>query len=92
MEPDWMAKISSESVCSFYYAFFVAYAIVAVIALIGLIMILTSRLPLGVKLSIGFQSLISISIGVLLALFQYMVCDRALLGSDAQRAEMRNRD
>ena len=92
MEPDWMAKISSASICSFYYAFFVAYAIVAVIALIGLVMILTSKLPLGIKLSIGFQSLISIALGVLLALFQYMVCDRALLGSEVQRAEMRNRD
>jgi hypothetical protein len=92
MEPDWMTKISSASICSFYYAFFVAYAIVAVIALIGLVMILTSKLPLGIKLSIGFQSLISIALGVLLALFQYMVCDRALLGSEVQRAEMRNRD
>ena len=92
MEPDWMAKISSASICSFYYAFFVAYAIVAVIALIGLFMILTSKLPLSFKLSIGFQSLISIALGVLLALFQYMVCDRALLGSEVQRSEMRNRD
>jgi len=92
MEPDWMTKISSSSICSFYYAFFVAYVIVAVIALIGLIMILTSKLPLSFKLSVGFQSLISIALGVLLALFQYMVCDRALLGSEVQRSEMRNRD
>ena len=92
MEPDWMAKISSASICSFYYAFFVAYAIVAVIALIGLVLILTSKLPLSFKLSVGFQSLISIALGVLLALFQYMVCDRALLASEVQRSEMRNRD
>jgi len=92
MEPDWMTKISSASICSFYYAFFVAYAVVAVIALIGLLMILTTKLPLSFKLSLAFQSIISISLGILLALFQYMVCDRALLGVASQQAELQNRD
>jgi energy-coupling factor transporter transmembrane protein EcfT len=92
MEPDWMTKISSVSICSFYYAFFVAYAVVAVIAIIGLVLILFTKLPLSFKLSLAFQSLINIALGILLALFQYMVCDRALLGSEAQRAEMRNRE
>jgi len=89
MEPEWMAKISSSSICTFYYAFFVAYVIIAAIALVGLVFILSSKLPLNIKLSVGFQSLISISLGVLLALFQYMVCDRALLASEVQRNEMR---
>jgi hypothetical protein len=89
MEPEWMTKINSSTICSFYYAFFVAYAVIALIALIGLVIVLASKMPVSMKLYVGFNSLISISLGVTLALFQYLVCDRALLSNEVRRAELR---
>jgi cell division protein FtsW (lipid II flippase) len=88
MEPEWMSKINSSTICSFYYAFFVAYAVIALIAVIGLIMILASKISLDKKLYVAFNSLITIALGVTLALFQYMVCDRALLSNEVRRAEL----
>jgi hypothetical protein len=81
-----MEQISSKSVCDLYYTIFVIYAILGAIAVINVIVILFMKLPLGLKLSMAAQSIIMASVLVVLSLFQYIVCDRALLTKDAQKA------
>lgn len=80
MEPDWTKKIPSTTVCTTYYAIFWVYAALAVLALIGTIGILVSfKLPKGLSVGIGFQGVLMSLIAATLALFQYLVCSRALL-------------
>ena len=80
MEPEWTKKISSNTICTTYQYIFYLYAFIAVLALVGTVGILVSyKLPRGLSVSIGFQGLLTASLGAVLALFQYLVCSRALL-------------
>jgi hypothetical protein len=83
MEPQWTKKISSNTVCTTYYYIFVVYAILAVLAVVGTIGILFAyKLPRGLSVGLGFQGILTASIAGVLALFQYLVCSRALLGEE----------
>ena len=87
MEPNWTKKISSETICSVYWYIYVIYAIVAVLAVSGTIGILASfKLPKPLAVSIGFQGLLVAALGATLSLFQYLVCDRALLANQAKKS------
>ena len=80
MAPDWTKQIRSETICSLYWYIYVIYAVIAVLALLGTVGILFAfKLPKGLSVAVGFQGLLTASIGATLALFQYLVCDRALL-------------
>jgi len=80
MEPEWTKKISSNTICTTYQYIFYIYAFIAVLALVGTIGILVSyKLPRGLSVSIGFQGLLTASLGAVLTLFQYLICSRALL-------------
>ena len=85
MEPQWMEQISSKSVCDLYYIIFVIYAILGAVALVNVVFVLFMKLPLGLKLSMAAQSIIMAAVLVVLSLFQYIVCDRALLTKEAQK-------
>ena len=80
MEPNWTKKISSETVCNFFYAFFVIYAIFAVISLLGLIslFVFASKLPKSVLITQGIYGLTTLGLATTMALFHYLICDRAL--------------
>lgn len=81
MEPEWTKKISSNAICTTYYAIFVIYAIIAVVAVVGTIgIIFAYKVPKSMAIAFGFQGLLSAGIALTLALFQYLVCSRALLG------------
>jgi hypothetical protein len=85
MEPEWTKRIASTSICNFYYAFFVAYALIGAIALIGLVVtVFTLKASKGLLAMMVFQNLLMIAISVVLALFQYLVCDRALIAPAVQ--------
>lgn len=80
MEPEWTKKISNNAVCTTYYYIFILYAVIAFLALIGTVGILVSfKLPKGLSVGLGFQGLLTAAIATTLALFQYLVCSRALL-------------
>jgi len=80
MEPEWTKKISSNTICTTYHYIFYIYAFIAVLAFVGTIGILVSyKLPRALSVSIGFQGLLTASLGAVLTLFQYLVCSRALL-------------
>lgn len=79
MEPDWTKQISNRTVCNFFYAFFVAYAIIAALAVIGFIASFTMlSMPKGMMIYSGFYGLLMIAIATTMALFHYLICDRAL--------------
>jgi hypothetical protein len=81
MEHEWMKQISSTTVCNLYYIIFVIYAVLAVITVINVGYIALAKLPLNIKIAVGAQSLILAAVLVVLSLFQYIICDRALLSS-----------
>ena len=81
-----MQQISSKTVCDLYYVIFVIYAILGVIAVLNVLMVLFSKLPLMLKVAVGAQGLIMAAVLVVLSMFQYIVCDRALL-SGSKEAE-----
>jgi len=79
MEPEWMRQVSSKTVCDLYYVIFVIYAILGVLAVVNIIMIAFSKMPLMFKIAVGGQGLIMAAVLIVLSMFQYIVCDRALL-------------
>ena len=79
MEPEFMKQISSKTVCDVYYVIFVIYAILGVIAVFNVLMVIFSKLPLTLKFAVGAQGLIMAAVLIVLSMFQYIVCDRALL-------------
>jgi hypothetical protein len=95
MEPDWTKKISSETVCNFFYGFFLVYAFLAVISLLGLISIFVfaSKLPKGIVITQSIYALVTLGIATTMALFHYLICDRALKpGATAKAAPESNPD
>lgn len=76
-----MKQISSTTVCNLYYIIFVIYAVLAAITVINVGYIALAKLPLNIKIAVGAQSLILAAVLVVLSLFQYIICDRALLSS-----------
>ena len=87
MEPTWMKQINSKTICDVYYVIFVIYAILGVLAVINVIAVLFSKLPLGFKIAVGAQGLIMAAVLIVLSMFQYLVCDRALLSGRQEAAE-----
>ena len=79
MEPEWMRQVSSKTVCDLSYVIFVIYAILGVLAVVNIIMIAFSKMPLMFKIAVGGQGLIMAAVLIVLSMFQYIVCDRALL-------------
>ena len=74
-----MKQINSKTVCDLYYIIFVIYAILGVLAVINVIVILFSKMPITFKIAVGAQGLIMAAVLIVLSMFQYIVCDRALL-------------
>jgi len=80
MEPIWSKQISSTTVCSTYYIIFIAYVLFGIVGILGLgVGILQTKLPIKFAIAFGFQGLLTLALGTILAFFQYLVCSRALL-------------
>jgi len=80
MEPLWSKQISSTTVCSTYYIIFIAYVLFGIVGILGLgVGILQTKLPIKFAIAFGFQGLLTLALGTILAFFQYLVCSRALL-------------
>jgi hypothetical protein len=79
-EAEWMEKISSKSICTWYYAFFIINFIIAGFALIGLIVGLFALPgPFWLRLLNSVTGIVGLSIAVVNGLFFYLMCDRSLL-------------
>jgi hypothetical protein len=87
MEPEWMKKISSESVCNFFYIFFIVYAVLFALSLVAMIGTFFNMKKLGAAgIFMGFQGVIITAIPGVMMMFYYIICDRALLASDKVNA------
>ena len=79
-EPNWTKQISSEQVCTFFYAFFIINITIAAIAFIfAILLFFKSKSPFIVFLPNLISLVISGSLGLVTALFHYLICQRALL-------------
>lgn len=74
-EPDWLASISSGTVCTWFYIMAILNSLVAVAGVVVIVMLLSK----GVK-SMGtiVPLLVSMSIGLTNAWFLFMMCNRSI--------------
>lgn len=88
MEPDWSKQIPSDIVCNFFYVFFVIYAIILAVAVVGFIGAFVSvKLPKSLLMINGFTAFIAAALATTQFLFFYLICDRALTpGSPVKKA------
>jgi hypothetical protein len=92
MEPQWTKKISSESICNFFYAFFVIYAVLFVLSLAATVGVFSYGKKMGgLGVALGLQGLIMTAIGGTMMLFYYLICDRALLSKVKEAFEAERR-
>lgn len=81
-EADWMNKITNDTICNFYYVFFVVYAILLGLTLVSfIVMLFVAKGNRALQISIGIQSLLIGGIATTFMLFFYLMCDRALLST-----------
>ena len=74
-----MKQIPNESICNFFYTFFVIYAFFAVLSLVSFVGVFSfMKVPKGLLVAHGVQAFISLGIATTMMLFQYLICDRAL--------------
>jgi len=79
-EPSWTKQISSEQVCTFFYAFAIIYVVIAVLAfIVAIVLLFRSKSPFQVFLPALINLVISGSLAFITALFHYLICQRALL-------------
>lgn len=84
MEPEWMRQIPSSTICNFFYAFFVVYAVLFVLSVVATLGIFGFSKKLGAAgVALGVQGLIMTGLGGTMMLFYYLICDRALLAKAA---------
>ena len=80
-----MKQIPSESICNFFYFFFIVYAVLFVLSILATIGVFTFTKKLGAAgIAIGLQGVIMTIIPGVFTLFYYIICDRALLATKKQ--------
>ncbi len=79
-EPEWMKKISSNTVCTYYYIIFIFNAIIAAVSIFLMIFVLPFlAMPKGAMLGQTLLSALVLGLAVANSLFLYILCDRSLL-------------
>lgn len=80
MAPEWMNQIPNYAICNFFYAFYVVYAVIFAMAVLHILYIFAVvkkfDLSHGIMLGSGFFTM---ALALILTLFHYLVCDRALM-------------
>lgn len=81
-----MKAIPSASVCNFFYAFFVIYAVLFALSVLVTIGVIGAfKLKGATGLALGAQAIITTALGGTMMLFYYLICDRALLTEQAPK-------
>jgi hypothetical protein len=81
MEPpaNWTENIADSTLCGYFYIFFIIFSLWAALSLIGGIwFFVSSKVSVGILVTIVFNTLISFGISATSALFLYLICERAL--------------
>lgn len=85
-----MDSIANETLCGYFYIFYLVFAVFAAISVLGGIwMFMSTKMPVGHLLLFLFNILLSFGISATSALFLYLICERAL--KPAAAAEGRSR-
>lgn len=80
MEPEWTRQISSNAICSTYYYLFVINAAVFVFVILATLGLLFNyKMSTGMMIGVGINGLLTAILAAIFALFQYLICSRALL-------------
>jgi len=80
MEPEWTRKIPSSTICNFFYAFYIVFAVFFVITLVTSAIYFFHLKKLGTAgVILIVQTLVMGGIALTQTLFNYLVCDRALI-------------
>jgi hypothetical protein len=80
MEPEWMKKFSNNTVCNFFYFWFVVYAVLAILALLLTIGTFFSIKKLDFfSLMVALQPIITLLLATAFMMFYYIICDRSLM-------------
>ena len=83
MEPEWTRSIPSTTVCDFFYAFYLVFAVFFVVTIITTAISLFHMKKLGLAgVLLAIQGLVLMALAATKALFNYLICDRALLGKE----------
>lgn len=88
MAPEWMNQIPNYAICNFFYAFYVVYAVIFALAVLQIVYIFAVvkkfDLSNGIMLGSGFFTM---ALALILTLFHYLVCDRALMDKAIEDVE-----
>jgi len=80
MEPEWTRTIPSSTICNFFYAFYIVFAVFFVITLVTTAISFFKLKKLGLAgVLLIIQGLVVMALAATKALFNYLVCERALL-------------
>lgn len=80
MEATLFENIPSESVCNFFYWFSVAYAVIVLVSVLSLAnTLITTKLKTPMSVGISLYQILVIALGSVSLMFNYLICDRALL-------------
>jgi multisubunit Na+/H+ antiporter MnhG subunit len=80
MEPEWMKKFSNNTVCNFFYFWFVVYAVFAVLAFLLTVGTFFSLKKLDFfGFMVVLQPVITLLLATAFMMFYYIICDRTLL-------------
>ncbi len=80
MEPEWTKAISNETICNFFYVFFIIYAVISgliVLYILGLALNFKKLAAVGMPLIL--QSVIVLALGTTQLLFHYLICSRSIV-------------
>jgi hypothetical protein len=78
-EPEWMKKISSNTVCGYYYIIFIFNAVIATTSIFLMVFVLPFLgMPKGAMLGQTLLATLVLGLAVANSLFLYILCDRSL--------------
>ena len=93
MERQWTDNISDNILCTYFYVFFVIFAVWAGLSLIGGVFIFVkTKMSSGMLIASIFHILLSFGISATSALFLYLICERALKPSAKARIQAESND
>jgi uncharacterized membrane protein YcgQ (UPF0703/DUF1980 family) len=88
MAPEWTNQIPNYAICNFFYFFYVVYAVIFVLAVLQILYTFAGikkfDLTHGIMLGSGFFTM---ALALILTLFHYLVCDRALMDKAIEDVE-----
>lgn len=88
MAPEWTNQIPNYAICNFFYAFYVVYAVIFALAVLQIVYIFAVMkkfdLTHGIILGSGF---FMFALALMLTLFHYLICDRALMDKAIEDVE-----